>query len=433
MFEVTSPSSARRPRPEGRSTRRVIHAVLALGCLLVGATGAVGACSSSTSTPGEDCVGGVMVNGACEGKCRPELCLEGNTCVGNRCTLKCDSHLECYPGVQECAPATEDDTNAAIMVCTYNDKPTGYGAKCPFGTECGDFGACPDGSPCSPTQCGGDLFGCTQDPSCNGDPACTTGTCQDGSACYFASCSPAECAPAFVCHGAGEGDADAYCTQNDCQADADCPGGFQCAITLDPHEICNSMPKKGNSSHCGETNEPCLDKSTFGNGNTYMEGSLCILRNTCVKRTQCASCQTDLDCSLVEGQRCVDIGGSNHCARSCNTDPDCDPDYRCEANACVPRFGACTGQGNFCEPCQSDNDCGGPESTRGCAELSGGQHACFDYAFPDTCTTDADCPKSPSGKNGECLDEGEGLGPTDSLYHRCYLPYNATDNKFGCW
>ncbi|HSO00331.1 MAG TPA: hypothetical protein VLS89_18690, partial [Candidatus Nanopelagicales bacterium] len=142
----------------------------------------------------------------------------------------------------------------------------------------------------------------------------------------------------------------------------------------------------------------------------------------------------DLDCSRVEGQTCVALGGGEKvCARTCAADPDCDPDFLCDSGSCKPRFGACKGQGNFCEPCQNDSDCGGPGTSKACVSLSGNMRGCFDLSFPDTCTTDADCPISPSQRRGECLDEGEGLAPGDAVYRRCYLPYDPADNKFSCW
>jgi len=196
------------------------------------------------------------------------------------------------------------------------------------------------------------------------------------------------------------------------------------------------MPTKGNNGLCGETEEPCIDEANFGqNGATFFEGQYCILRKTCLKRDQCAPCETDLDCSRLAGQRCINIGGSNRCARDCGVDGDCDDDYQCIQNSCVPRFGACEGTGLFCEPCQDDTDCGGPESHFACVTASGGQKACFDLTFPDTCTTDSDCPASPSGLHGECLDGTEGFTSTDELYHHCYFPSKLVDNipKFGCW
>jgi hypothetical protein len=52
--------------------------------------------------------------------------------------------------------------------------------------------------------------------------------------------------------------------------------------------------------------------------------------------------------------------------------------------------------------------------------------------FPDPCTTSQDCPMAPSGYPGKCLDESDGLTPTDSLYHHCYLPA-VPGGGYSCW
>ena len=59
--------------------------------------------------------------------------------------------------------------------------------------------------------------------------------------------------------------------------------------------------------------------------------------------------------------------------------------------------------------------------------------ACFDYSFATACTVDADCPKSAGGVHGTCLDERATVTPTDSSYHKCYLPINFDTNKTSCW
>ncbi|WP_437481216.1 hypothetical protein WME75_37130 [Sorangium sp. So ce1014] len=407
---------------------RRLHAFLMLGCLASAAALANGACSSSDA-PRDECFGGVIINGVCEGKCEPELCLPGNACVGNRCVLKCSSHLECTPGLQDCMPAEEDDTKVGISVCKPNGKMVGFGAPCPFGLECGQFGYCPDDTPCNPVQCGGKPGECQRDTAvCGDDPACSAGKCSDGSHCFIPTCSPDECTShGLECLGKGEGDAEAYCSQLHCASNADCPGGFECAVTRDPHAICGT--EKGNSSFCGETDEGCVDPSMFGDRNTYVEGSLCLLRSTCVKRTQCALCSSDLDCSLVSGQRCVTIDGESRCARSCSEDADCDLDYRCEDGACTPRFGACVGKGNFCEPCRNDIDCGDEDSTMECTTTLRGQRVCVDAALPIRCTAEdaADvCPKSPSGLPGACVCV-EVNSSRECVDSRCYLPSRQLD------
>jgi hypothetical protein len=49
------------------------------------------------------------------------------------------------------------------------------------------------------------------------------------------------------------------------------------------------------------------------------------------------------------------------------------------------------------------------------------------------CTSDASCPKSPSGLNGMCLDERAQVQSGDPAYHTCYLPFLQNLDKFTCW
>lgn len=349
--------------------------------------------SGSTTTGGGDpCLGGVLVDGVCTAKCDPAKCLENNTCVANTCELTCDSHRDCFgDGSQDCAPAIEDDTNAAITTCQFNGKGAGVGLACPFGPECADPGvwnayACPDGTKCDPAA-----------------PNCASGACQ-----------------ALTCTGQGEGDADAYCTSVDCTADSDCPGGFYCELV----RVCDPADPR----------EPCLDPSAFAdNGAGTLPGPAGGVRNMCIKRAVCAPCETDLDCSQVDGQICADQGGTKVCAARCAKESDCAPGYGCDAaaGACLHKFGSCAGTGKFCEPCQNDLDCGPADGSVYCFAADNGA-GCFDASFPDTCTTDADCPLSPSGKHGTCLDSTY-VDPSSSVYQHCYVPIDDNTYKTGCW
>ena len=274
------------------SLRRGLRAVLALGLLgasvSLGATACGGAetttgttatgtaASTGTGAGGEGgagggtgagggCEGGVIIHGQCEGKCTPDKCLPGNTCVGNACVLKCAVHNDCIAGSQSCLPAQEDDTKADITVCTANGLgPVGF--PCPLNTECSTQTACPDGKSCDYTQCGGEA--CVRnDVACGTDPDCRIGACPDKTACVVPACPAAECLP-LTCKTNGVGDALAYCTKLDCADDTQCPGGYYCGITRDPHTICGLMPEKGNNTTCGKTLDPCIDPATFGMGNT---------------------------------------------------------------------------------------------------------------------------------------------------------------------
>ena len=399
-----------------------------------GGSGGSGGGGGSTSTDTGDCQGGVIVNGVCEGKCEASKCLADNVCVGNRCVLKCDSHRDCFAdGTQSCLPAKDDETGADVNVCQSSGKPAGLGVPCPVGQECAAWLACPDNGICFSFQCGGDPAACVADAdACKGVDNCTIGKCPDASPCRV-DCAQ-NCHPWLSCNGKGEGDADAYCTTFDCKADADCASGYYCGIVRDPHEICGSNPKKGDNGFCGQTSEPCI--SLPDAASTRFEGSVCMLRNQCLRRGPGAPCASDVDCSYFDSLACVSFGGENRCAPKCGNDADCPKDAACDATlkTCVPRYGAWKGNPpGFCTPCMTDEDCGKNGTHLACADLSGGMHACFDESFPDTCTTNADCPKSPSGKSGTCLNENFGLSPSDANYHRCYLPINLNDNKTSCW
>ena len=384
------------------------------------------ACSSpgDSSSSGDSCEGGIVKDGKCVGKCTTDKCIDQNTCVDNECKLLCDTHLDCN-GDQRCAPAKADymvdaagkvaDSGGSdqVQVCQPSGKAPGFGASCPLGNECDAQFACPDGSACDPAAAGSDAGG---------------------------GCAAADCKP-LTCRSSGTGDAEAYCSLIDCHADTDCADGFDCAVVHDPHKICGKNKPAQNGV------DPCVDPANFmANGQTFQEGPTTLLRNACVKRRQCAPCESDLDCSrnatpdangnFAPAERCVDVGGTKSCSRDCGTDKDCDGDYKCDTGHCIPRFGKCTsgGQYTFCAPCNNDLDCGGTASnTKVCAGLTGDQRACIDVSFPDKCTTSADCPTSPGGKHGYCLDEGLGVAPGDAVYHHCYFPQNGSTMKITCW
>ena len=434
------------------------------------------ATSGSAGAGGSDpCPGGhITEEGVCEGKCEPSKCLEQNTCVENRCVLTCDAHADCaLDGTQRCAPAEPDDPAAgeSVLVCQADPLVPGPGfftQACPFGTECAEF-ACPDGVECDPSACGGDPAACVRDPACGEDPRCNRGSCADGAPCVATLCEPSACAPTkSVCKTAGIADADAYCTQLDCQSDDDCVPGYYCGIQREPNDICGNTCvdgacshdpeiaceedahcQKGNNNFCGKTEAPCVDLAeAASSGGTHFEGSICLLRRVCLKREPCAPCETDLDCSYLPGQKCAALpdGGGNVCAPGCASDKDCSPEFSCTEGSCLPRFGKCAGEKTFCAPCLSDEDCGSKQedpsdkSRWACVSVSGTQRGCFDLAFPDTCETDADCPESPGGLRGQCLDEGEGIPSTEFVYKRCYLPFKRSgplagpqDGRYSCW
>jgi hypothetical protein len=452
---------------------------------------------ASGCVTGATCVDGyVTESGACEAQCVADKCKPGNVCVANRCVLPCTDHTDCAYG-SDCVAAT-GDAGEDIRLCeqskrrapfvdpAVNAAPGGYGWPCPFGdascscpygdAECvGATLACPNGLECDPAACAD----CAPDPDvCGGDPLCNVGRCGDGSPCTFNTCDLTQCTP-FVCVGAGIGDARAYCSRHDCASDEECPTGFYCGITRDPHDICGNtcdggtcshdpsisctsdgQCQKGNNNFCGETVEPCLDLAAANAaGTTHFEGGVCALRRTCLKREDCVRCEDNFDCSLGEAQVCGVHGGQNVCLRICNSQTDCRLDESCvpyvpasggtggtcfsDANidcetpddcpadddtcvprdVCVPAAGRCDASDSvskFCRHCVDDEDCGGADKPGrwGCVEVSNGEYGCLDLSFPNACDSDDDCPISPAGRHGECITDS-----SSSLFRRCYAPF----------
>ncbi|MBM4373588.1 MAG: hypothetical protein FJ095_00775 [Deltaproteobacteria bacterium] len=384
---------------------------------------------------------------------------------------------------QSCT-ATTDDAGAAVAVCleTGHQPPaTGLaqGQPCPFGDGDCATKACANGLECDPTACGGKPEDCVKDAvACGDKELCNIGTCtSDGSRCTVTTCPASEC-KALSCNSAGEGDTRAYCMLTDCASDDQCGSGFYCGYVRDPHDVCGETCsdgkcsdgrtcakdgdcQKGNNAFCGKTLEPCVDPKAKPAGTTFEEGPLCMMRRACLRRDECRPCATNLDCSAGDGDLCLNLGVTQDkpalaCAHLCTDDSNCRPDQACVAvggntctatpgvfcttavdcptkddtclprNICRPRSGGCNAEGAgeepFCFACVSDLDCGGPDSSWGCAELGNGERACFDQSFSKTCTKDSECPKSPGGAFGTCLDENDGVNQGDDVYHRCYFP-----------
>ncbi|MEM9875235.1 MAG: hypothetical protein AAF928_10100 [Myxococcota bacterium] len=445
-------------------------------------------CSSDNESDDDDgggCDGGVVVDGECRAKCDPAKCVENNVCVDNQCKLLCTAHDQCVPGFQVCQEALTDEVDGVsrrVNVCEdsrltpIRDAETGFpfgwwGQECPFGdSQCELQTACPDGTPCTlapPAGCT-----CERDDAACGDAAkCNRGKCAGSDQeCIFNTCDVAECTPLECVDFRSEGDADAYCSKRGCATDDDCAAGFYCGLERDVRPACGDEP----DNFCGTPDAPgdCVDLTDP----RFQAGTRCAMQGVCLQRDPCAPCATNLDCSLADADVCAAHLGDDVCARFCVDDSNCAADEACvpyapaaakangsnatcgfsptidcidpaldcpvagdtcvPRNVCVPESGKCdssdiTGD-KFCAHCTDDTDCGPPGSAWICLEDDNGDNVCLDTAFPVTCSTNADCPTSPSGLQGYCVRPGDPFGP--GLEDSCWFPERQSPfDGYGCY
>ena len=293
-------------------------------------------------------------------------------CVSSRC-----------PSGSECIDDGSGHGAACHEVCTRS-------SECPFNSFCND------GQPTS--WCVASTYPIPQLPTGQWGTVCVP----TGGEANNPDCDGAD---GFFCYGTSPTDASAFCTVYGCTADTDCPGGWWCATVNDAPSV------KTNATSYGPTHTACLPREycapckldhdcpaaadgtqqhcaadSQGNGYCTTEcetDANCALDATCkgwqslCTPAQGASCQSDEDCPAAQGvaQHCD--GG--HCTPECGADSDClaaavtpaadggdaqasggatPVDGKCQSRGlCAPRAGVCVGNGGFCSPCRSDQDC----------------------------------------------------------------------------
>ncbi len=228
---------------------------------------------------------------------------------------------------------------------------------------------------------------------------------------FYSSCPDGTCdaARGFTCVGSGVGDTDSFCTA-DCAGDGDCAPGF----------LCRSI-----QSASGGT------------------------RKLCSPRDYCAACETQADCLSVPGGVCArDESGEKRCTEFCSPGTNSCPwgdatdcrltDDDLGVPTCQHRFGACVGEGNGCEPCQTSSDCpfgrcSGSTYTgeRWCTDE---RVSCSCEGLPsvlDFCAGANGCPASPSGLPMVCFDAAP-YG--DGVCFGVNLPgSSSTSRQLSCW
>ena len=392
-------------------TRAAFALIAALGCA---------AAPSCT----EHCAG-VEIDGRCETLCEDALCPAGSSCVSNACARSCTASTDC-PAEQRCASAVADYGGQGMYCAGTRGTAGGRdGASCERSSECdGAHGyRCVSGS-CTLT--------CEIHEHCASRGSCTAqgndsegkevALCEDdgfsrGPGQYGSSCAlddgACDADTGFRCIGAGQGDADAYCTQLDCGADADCPSGYYCSTQVSSRRPCEAG--------CGfeaSDRDGCVPKSEIGSGQRFRCGPAGGLHfGICLRRGYCNECETDVDCRGRPHQVCAKDGSGNKiCTILCDPGVNSCPwgsasvcrlwDEQLGIETCGHRFGSCTGDGSGCHPCIDQGDCPRGECV---SSAFTGERFCIDHEATCTCNagagtvcTGGGCPSTPAGSPMSC-------------------------------
>lgn len=344
----------------------------------------------------------------------------GLSCVSDSCQYPCSNSTECPPMLADASgnsiAAACDGT--ACKPVTELPPPGGLGGDCSVTGLCDDAAglSCMEGIctvPCESIQ-----YGCPDGFACKGTPTSesTPGYCapkgpEEGPGQYGSSCptGSAQCDASndFVCIGP-EGTSDAYCTKKDgCTQDDECPSGFWCGAIR------------------------------VGSGTQDVDFS--TQPRVCMRRTFCAPCETDIDCSFQTNGICVpDANGEKFCSLPCAPGTDsCILGASCEdtgdgRTACRPDVGAChVDEPTGCSPCRIDPDCG-PNAlcSTGGIGWKPGMNWCMSPCGGPDANGKGTCAIAPNGLEMMCLDENQLSlgGPFTSaepnyLYNHCYAPY----------
>jgi hypothetical protein len=407
---------------------------------------------------------GTKVDGVCQTTCRDELCERGAKCFDNACRLECASGADC-PSGEACRGAITDyGTKGKFCIgepkrvagttgepCkTSDDCQTKYGFRCideacaltcELHAQCGNAGSC---------------TGTATDTEKNAVRTCEKDAFEHGTGQYGSTCPNVTGADAgagagcdakndFVCVGRGPGDVDAYCTQEFCGSDDDCPTGFFCSTDRVDAPPCDDS--------CGFTGAPtdpaCIHAADIGASKHYQCGPVTLTVNLCRHREFCSPCKSDADCLGKANQICAaDQSGEKICTVLCDPNLNSCPwgsaavcgqwDKDRGVTTCAHRFGSCHGMGQGCEPCREETDCPGGickdaqfTDERYCVDLT---TKCTCPAGTDRQCTGGGCPRAPSGEPLTCL--GGDLYQTSTLGNVCFganTDLGSSASREGCW
>ena len=378
-------------------------------------------------------------------------CNLGELCEGGECVVGCRDDRDC-------------PTEPFQLYCDTNLDDHGRCVTCTEASHCGDTETCFEGE-CVPScsaqapDCGPDLVcdtmndvcvNCLQDADCDLGFLCTDQQCLPGCA------NDRDCPDGRVCG------LDNQCIEG-CEVSPDtCPLGAHCNATT---RVCD-LGCNGNNDRCGEGQE-CIDDTCE---NVCADSDDCIRGETCSGGQCVPGCQENNECrggvctedntgSVGECVECLqndDCGAfTNHCNLDTNTcTNECTPGQfgQCwagsenicrEDGVCVEcledgdcnAFSSCNGDnlcepnGNLCDPCQSNEECGGGICARNPTGADGNQRICT-----ESCDADEDCPQAFACQIHQIdgVAQGKICVPTSTVGNASCDAYRSYNEQVGC-
>jgi hypothetical protein len=170
-----------------------------------------------------------------------------------------------------------------------------------------------------------------------------------------------------------------------------------------------------------------------------------LTTTVCLPRTYCSPCESNVDCApLPSGaaQFCVAdaTGGAKYCTSACTRAANCALDAQCVSNdevgspVCAPTAGTCKGDGSFCSPCRSDDDC-----TDGlCLSAPFSPEKFCSVTSKIACVVEndalkADCPKAPEGAPYKVSCSTSNADPEFPQSQCLGIVKFGDQSNIGCW
>jgi hypothetical protein len=280
-------------------------------------------------------------------------CVEGESCVEDRCLEACAADAECPAG----AVCVDGGCWAGRGGACTTDSECGSGSLCaastcavlPGSLTCTDHAECPAGSLCDAGEC---RVGCGMVGAlCGAGQVCTDGICIDeaspcgaegafcaaGQVCVEGVCTTGECGAEICGNGIDEdcdGVVDDGCEEPACTADAECDDGNACTEDRCEAGMCVTG---GGVEICGnDEDDDCDGLVDDGCGSACRTSTECASGQVCVEG-RCTSgdpsCVAEIcgngideDCDGVVDDGC---GGAG-----CMADADCGMGQVCVMGAC---------------------------------------------------------------------------------------------------